>query len=290
MATNLENITFDYAQIGGVRLHYAKAGEGEKLVILLHGFPEFWYSWRHQIVALSDEYTVVAPDMRGYNLSEKPPLIADYAIEKLVDDVIGLVHYFGRGQAAIVGHDWGASVAWAAAQKHPEAVWKLAALQVPPASVWRKNQTFKQFLASWYMFFLQIPRLPEWLLARNNFAMLENALKTSTAEKNVFTDEIIAEYKKTWREPFALRAMINYYRANILKRFFGKIQTNEKIRVPTLFIYGEQDQAVLPETVRGISEVVDAPFEEFHIPLSAHWVQQEAAETVTEILREFLAE
>lgn len=290
MPINLENITFDYAQIGGVKLHYAKAGAGEKLVILLHGFPECWYSWRHQLVALSDEYTVVAPDMRGYNLSDKPKNVGDYAIDKLVDDAVNLIHYFGREKAAIVGHDWGAAVAWAAAQKYPETVWKLCALQVPPVQIWRKNQTFKQFLASWYMFFLQIPRLPEWLFARNDFALLENALKNSTVEKNIFTDEDIAEYKKSWREPFALTAMINYYRANILKRFFAEPEKTEKIRVPTLFIYGERDRAVLPETVKGINEFVNAPYSEIRIPDAAHWVQQEAAEIVTDSLREFLAE
>ncbi|MDQ6787778.1 MAG: alpha/beta hydrolase [Acidobacteriota bacterium] len=288
---NKENqIKFDYAQIGSVRLHYAKAGEGEKLVVLLHGFPEFWYSWRHQIAALSDEYTVVAPDLRGYNLSDKPLRIEDYAIDKLVDDVVGLIHYFGCRQAAIVGHDWGASVAWATAQKHPETVWKLAALQVPPVQIWRRNQTLKQFFASWYMFFFQIPRLPEFIFRRDNFAALENSLKNSTVEKDVFTDEDIAEYKKAWSEPFALTAMVNYYRANVFKRFFAKSDLREKIRVPTVFIYGEKDFAILPETVKGVGDAIDAPFEEFRIPTSGHWVQQEAKGAVTEILRDFLAE
>ncbi|HEX8369517.1 MAG TPA: alpha/beta hydrolase [Pyrinomonadaceae bacterium] len=286
----MSEITFDYAQIGGTRLHYAKAGDGERLVILLHGFPEFWYSWRHQLAALSDEYTVVAPDLRGYNLSDKPTGVADYEIDKSVDDVVGLIHHFGRERAAVVGHDWGASIGWALAAKHPEYLWKLGALQVPPASVWRKNQTFRQLLASWYMFFFQIPLLPENLLKLNDFALLENALKNSTADKNVFTDEDIAKYKKTWNEPFALTGMLNYYRANILKRLFTKLEETPKIKVPAVFIYGEQDKAVLPETVRGIGEVMDAPYEEFRIPTSAHWVQQEAAEAVTEILREFLAE
>jgi pimeloyl-ACP methyl ester carboxylesterase len=280
---------FGYAQIGGVRLHYAKAGEGEKLVILLHGFPEFWYSWRHQLKGLSDTYTVVAPDLRGYNLSDKPTKVSDYELDKIADDVIGLIHHFGREKAAVIGHDWGASAAWNLAMKHPEYLWKLGALQVPPIAVWRKNQTARQFLASWYMFFFQIPLVPEHLLKLNDFAPLENALKNSTAEKNFFTDEDIARYKKTWREPFAVTAMLNYYRANVLKRFFTK-PVETKIKVPTVFIYGEQDTAVLPETVRGVGEMIDAPFEEFRIPTSAHWVQQEASDAVTEILREFLAE
>ena len=286
----MSEIKFDYAQIGAVNLHYAKAGNGEKLVILLHGFPEFWYSWRYQLAALGDEYTVVAPDLRGYNLSDKPANAEDYAIENLVGDVIGLIRFFGREQAAIVGHDWGAAIAWAVAQKHPEMVWKLCAMQVPPVSVWRKNQTVKQFLASWYMFFFQIPGLPEWILSRNDFALLANGLKNSTGETDVFFEDDLDEYKKSWRQDSALTSAINYYRANILKRLFSEQTTEEKIKVPTLFIYGERDQAVLPETVEGVGEAVDAPFQEIRIPGAAHWVQQEAADIVTDSLREFLDE
>lgn len=288
---NGENrINFGYAQIGAVNLHYATAGGGEELVILLHGFPEFWYSWRRQIAALSDDYTVVAPDMRGYNLSDKPEGVEDYAIDNLVDDVVGLIHHFGRERAAIVGHDWGASVAWAVAEKHPEAVWKLCAMQVPPMSVWRRNQTFKQFLASWYMFFFQLPALPEFLMRRDDFALLANALENGTAERGVFSGEDIDEYKKSWSEAGALTAALNYYRANILKRLFSKSRSEGKITVPTLFIYGERDTAILPETVRGVGDSVEAPFEEIRIPDAAHWVQQEAPDIVTDSLREFLAE
>ena len=286
----MSEINFYYAQIGAVNLHYAKAGDGENLVILLHGFPEFWYSWRHQIEALSDEFTVVAPDLRGYNLSAKPPNVEDYSIDKLVDDVINLITYFGREKAVIVGHDWGAAVAWATALKHPEYVAKLVAMQVPPPSVWKKNQTWKQLLASWYMFFFQIPALPEWLLSRNDFALLENALRKTTPEKNAFSDADIAEYKKSWREPSALTAMLNYYRANLIRRFIGKSKTADKIKVPTVFIYGEKDQAILPETVRNVGEAIDAPFEEFRIPESAHWVQTEAKDKVNEILLDFLVD
>lgn len=290
MTENSENIKFDYAQIGAVRLHYATAGDGDKLVILLHGFPESWYSWRHQIAALSNEYTVVAPDMRGYNLSDKPENVSDYRIDKLVDDVTGLIDHFKREKAAVIGHDWGAAVAWAIGQKHPEYLWKLGALQVPPVSVWRQNLTLRQLLASWYMFFFQLPLLPEFFLKQNDYAALENALRNTTMEKDVFTDADIAAYKNGWREPFALTAMINYYRANVLGRFFGGSEANKKITVPTVFIYGEHDQAILPETVKGIGDCIDADYQEFHIPTSAHWVQQEASDAVTEILRDFLAE
>ena len=282
-------ITFNYAQIGGIKLHYARAGSGEKLVVLLHGFPEFWYSWRHQIVALSDEYTVVAPDMRGFNLSEKPREVADYETDKVVDDITGLIRHLGHEKAALIGHDWGATVAWSVAMKHPEYLWKLGALQVPPISVWRKNQSLKQFFASWYMFFFQIPSLPEYLMSKDNFAMLERSLRESTAEKGVFTDDDLVEYKKAWSEDFALTGMLNYYRANIIKRFLSKPETPPKIQIPTLFIYGEKDSAVLPQTVEGVGDMIDGPYREVRIPGSGHWVQQEASEEVTRALTEFLA-
>lgn len=281
-----EKIKFDYAQIGDVKLHYATAGDGEKLVVLLHGFPEFWYSWRKQIVALSDEYTVVAPDLRGYNLSDKPENVSDYEIDKLVDDVTGLINELGYKKAYIVGHDWGAGVAWAVAATHPEYVERLVAMQVPPPSVWKKNQTLNQFLASWYMFFFQIPKLPEWLMRQNNYKGLADGLRKSTAEKGVFSDEEIAEYKKAWSEDGALTGALNYYRANIFKRMFGK-SSNQKIKVPTLFIYGEKDHAVLPETVQNVGDFIDAEYEEIRIPESGHWVQQEAPQAVTDSIREF---
>lgn len=284
-----KKIKFDYAQIGGVKLHYATAGAGAKLVILLHGFPEFWYSWRHQIVALSDEYTVVAPDMRGFHRSDKPRKVSDYEIDKLVDDVIGLIHHFGREKAAVIGHDWGALVAWELALKYPEYLWKLGAMQIPPLPVWKKNQSLKQLLASWYMLFFQIPFLPEFLFKLSDYKILSDSMKKSTAEENIFTDADISEYKKAWSEPYAMTAMINYYRANVLKCFFTKYEELPKIKVPTLFIYGEKDRAVLPETVQGTGEMIDGEYEEIRIPEAAHWVQQEAKTVVSETLREFLA-
>jgi pimeloyl-ACP methyl ester carboxylesterase len=290
---NADNkIKFDYAQIGAVNLHYATAGTGEKLVLLLHGFPESWYSWRHQIAALSDEYTVVAPDLRGYGLSTKTGAIADYKIENLVDDAVNLVNYFGREEAALIGHDWGAIVAWEAARKYPESFWKVGALQVPPKAIWRKNFSLRQFFASWYMLFLQIPVLPEWLLSRNDFALLADSLRKLSVVPQTFAEADIAEYKKGWREPSALTAMINYYRANLFSLFSTDSESalDAKITVPSLFIFAEQDPAILPETIEGIGEMFDAPFEQFRIPNSGHWVQQEAAETVTLILREFLAD
>jgi pimeloyl-ACP methyl ester carboxylesterase len=289
------SIRHGYAQIGGVRLHYAERGSGGRLVILLHGFPEFWYSWRHQLMALGENFHVVAPDTRGYNLSDKPARVEDYKIDLLVDDVLGLVRHFGEREAAIVGHDWGAGVAWAVAQKYPEYVWKLAAMQVPPMAAWRDNMTLRQALSSWYMFFFQLPRLPEWLMSVRDYAFVERIFKKTVARPGAFTDTDIAIYKKALSEPGALTAAINYYRANGFSMFMKRRRRDDeelsdgRIRVPTLFIYGEKDHAVMPETVRNLKAYIDAPYREVRIGTSAHWVQNEAALEVNAALQSFLA-
>jgi pimeloyl-ACP methyl ester carboxylesterase len=290
---DIDSIQHGYAQIGGVRLHYAQKGSGEKLVVLLHGFPECWYSWRHQLMSLGEHFTVVAPDMRGYNLSDKPERVEDYSVDVLVDDVTGLIRHFGRDEAAVIGHDWGAGVAWAVALKHPEYVSRLAALQVPPPAVWRENMSLKQALRSWYMLLFQIPRLPEWLISRNDFASLDKMFKDTVMRPGTITQTDIAVYKKALREPGALTAAINYYRANVFNLFIRrranrKQAEEEAVRVPTLFIFGERDHAIVPETVRGVGRYIDAPYHEVRLATAGHWVQQEAHAEVTAALQSFL--
>ena len=286
-------IRHGYANVNGIRLHYAESGSGDELVILLHGFPEFWYSWRHQLLALGERYHVIAPDMRGYNISDKPSRVEDYRVDKLVADVIGIIDHFGAKQAVLIGHDWGAGVAWVVAQKYPDRISKLAVLQVPPARAWRANLTLGQILRSWYMFFFQIPRLPEWLISRGNFRAIEQTFEEKVTRKNSFSREDIERYKEAARQPGALTAAINYYRANIFERLFprkreGAAKSNGRVRVNTLFIYGEQDFAIIPATVRGIEKYVDAPYRELRIADSGHWVQNEAAAEVNAALLEFL--
>ena len=286
-------IQHGYAQIGGVRLHYAQFGSGERLVVLLHGFPECWYSWRHQLIALGEHFTVVAPDMRGYNLSDKPAGVESYRLNVLVDDVTGLIRHFGRTEAAVVGHDWGAGVAWAVALRHPEYVWRLAALQVPPLAVWRRNMTLRQAFRSWYMLFFQIPRLPEWLLSRNDFASLDDMFADTVTRPGTVTQNDIAVYKKALREPGALTAAINYYRANFMPLFLSRRSDSQysgqtAVRVPTMFIFGEGDHAIVPETVRGVGQLIDAPYREVRLKDAGHWVQQEAHAEVTTALSSFL--
>lgn len=288
-------ITHGYADVNGISLHYAESGSGDNLVLLLHGFPEFWYSWRHQLKALGERFHVVAPDMRGYNLSDKPPGIEDYKIEVLVNDVLGLIDHFGVKKAAIVAHDWGAGVAWAVAQKHPERVSRLAIMQVPPAAAWRANMSLKQLLRSWYMFFFLIPKLPEWFISRNDFRAIDKTFTDSPFRKHSFTFDDIALYKENMRRPGTLTAALNYYRANVIDRLLPRRANNgehsgrSKTRVPTLFIFGEQDFAILPATVRGIKDYIDAPYSELRIVDSGHWVQNEAPDEVNKALLQFLA-
>ncbi|MGI9065228.1 MAG: alpha/beta fold hydrolase [Pyrinomonadaceae bacterium] len=298
--TSEMEIRHGYAKVNGIQLHYAESGSGDDLVILLHGFPEFWYSWRHQLTALGQHFHVVAPDMRGYNLSEKPPRVEDYSTDVLASDVIGLIDHFGAAKAVIVGHDWGAGVAWAVAQKYPARVSKLAVLQVPPAAAWRANLTLGQLLRSWYMFFFQLPRVPEWLISRKNFVSVEHVFKEKVVRNGSFTDGDIEAYKAALRQPGALTGAINYYRANVFRLMrrsnggrmarsvAGETKNKGRIRVPTLFIYGKQDFAILPETVRGVEKYIDAPYRELRIPDSGHWVQNEAIDEVNDALMEFL--
>lgn len=281
----------DYAQLNQVRLHYVECGAGDDLVILLHGFPECWYSRRHQLPVLGERYHVVAPDMRGYNLSDKPKGIEGYRIEHLVQDIVELIDHFGRKKAAIVAHDWGAGVAWGLAQRHPEVVSKLVAMQVPPPAAWRANFTLRQLRHSWYMFFFQFPRVPEWWASANDFARIDKMYRETTVGADAFTAEDIAVYKEALRQPGALTSTINYYRANVFRSLVrGGVETPDHggIKVPTLFIFGEQDVAIVPETVRGLSRFIDAPYRELRIPDSGHWVQNEAVAEVNKALLEFL--
>lgn len=283
-------IRHGYATVHGVRLHYAETGSGE-LVLLLHGFPEFWYSWRHQLDALGKHFHVVAPDMRGYNLSDKPSRVEDYRVDEIAKDVVGLIDHFGAAKAVLVGHDWGATIAWVVAQRFSERVLKLAVMQVPPAAVWRANMSLRQVLCSWYMLLFQLPGIPEWMINRKNMAAIERAFTKSVIRKGSFSAAEIENYKEALRQPGAITSALNYYRANISRlasRGSNSAPPNDRTRVPTLFIFAEQDAAILPQTVRGVADYVDAPFRELRIKDSGHWVQNEAAGEVNAALIEFL--
>jgi len=190
-----------------------------------------------------------------------------------------------------VAHDWGAGVAWALAQRHPEVVSKLVAMQVPPPAAWRANFTLRQLRHSWYMFFFQLPRLPEWWASANDFARIDKMYRETTVRADAFSAEDIAVYKEALRRPGALTSTINYYRANVFRSLVhGGVETPDHggIKVPTLFIYGEHDMAIVPDTVRGLDRFIDATYRELRIPDSGHWVQNEAVAEVNNALLEFL--
>ena len=207
-------LTHRYADLGGVRLHYVEAGRGP-LVLLLHGFPQFWYEWRHQIPALVEAgFRVVAPDMRGYNLSDKPPGVRSYRVELLARDVERLILACGERTAAVVGHDWGAIVAWIAAMRHPGRVGRLAILNVPhPARFPDGLLSPRQLLRSSYVLFFQLPGLPEEVIRAGDFALLRSALRRDPVRAGAFTAEDIERYVGAMKRPGAPTATLNYYRA-----------------------------------------------------------------------------
>jgi epoxide hydrolase 4 len=278
---------------GGVRLHYVEAGEGP-LVVLLHGFPEFWYSWRRQIKPLADAgFHVVAPDMRGYNLSDKPPGWRAYDMKLLAGDIAALIRHFGVERADVVGHDWGAAVAYGVAALHPESVRRLAILNVPhPARMLAGFRTFKQLRKSWYMFFFQLPFIPEWLLRRDGFSPIKLALRADGAKlgrPTVFSDEDLEHYVRAWSYDGALTAMLNYYRAALRQTPRAASARMRPIEAPTLVIWGDRDTALGSELAQPEARWVK-DVRVVHLPEATHWVQHDDPERVNELLTEFLSD
>lgn len=278
-----------WLRVNGVLLHVAEAGPQDgPLVVLLHGFPEFWYGWRRQIEVLANAgYRVLVPDQRGYNLSEKPPGIAAYRIEALTQDVLGLLDARGRERAYVVGHDWGAAVAWSLAMSHPERVERLAILNVPhPVIFMQTLRTSRaQQLKSWYMFFFQVPFLPEVLLRVRNFRMLARSLR-NTSRPGTFSSDDLKRYREAWAQPGALTGMLNWYRA--MFRFPARTGGDARVHVPTLILWGAEDQFLGREMAeRSVEHVDDAQLEMFGSV--SHWIQHEVPQEVNAHLLAFFA-
>jgi epoxide hydrolase 4 len=278
-------VSHSYAEVNGVRLHYVEAGSGP-LILLLHGFPEFWYSWRHQIPALAQAgYHVVAPDMRGYNLSEKPVSWREYDAETLANDIAGLVRHLGAERVYLVGHDWGAAVAYFTAMRHPELLERLAILNVPhPERMLSGFRTLRQLRKSWYMFFFQIPRLPEWLMTRNGFALGKRLL--STDSPGAFSDSDLEQYVRAWSQPGGLTGMVNYYRAALRRSPRAATAELVPIEAETLVIWGMRDRHLGSELAEPSPRWVSSVRVE-RLPDATHWVQHDAPERVNELLIEF---
>jgi epoxide hydrolase 4 len=278
-----------YADLGEVRLHYVEDGEGP-LVVLLHGFPDFWYSWRFQIPALvAAGFRVVAPDMRGYNLSSRPVGVSSYAPARLAADVRDLIAERGGGSPALLtGHDWGAAVAWLTAIRHPEAVQRLAILNVPhPRQMTEAlRRPGRQLLRSWYMFFFQLPWLPERLLAAGDWRGLRRPFQD--ARPGAFTPADLELYKQAWSQPGAATAMINYYRAALRRPPGGAAgRSLSPVQAPTLVIWGERDRHLGAELAEPLARDVPRLDRVVRLPSASHWVQHDEPDRVSELLIEF---
>ena len=276
-----------YINANGVRFHYVEQGKGP-LVLLIHGFPEFWYSWRYQIPVLAEAgYHVVAPDLRGYNLTEKPDW--GYDIATLSADVVELIRAFGTEKAILIGHDWGGAIAWYTATVHAEHLQKLVVMNCPhPNLLYKGIRRPAQLKKSWYMFFFQLPRIPEWIISKNDYQFVKRALKGSAIQKAAFDREALQQYRDAIARPKALTCAINYYRVMfrdfLVKR---KLPLDQGVRIPTLLVWGEQDIALGKELNDGLSTWVE-DLTVRYLPDSGHWVQQEKHEEVNRIVLEFL--
>lgn len=278
-------------QANGIRFHVAEAGIGDRFVLCLHGFPECWFSWRYQLPALADAgYHVWAPDLRGYGETERPLGLESYAIERLIEDVRALIELRGARHVVLLGHDWGALIAWYFAMRCPQALDRLVIMNVPHPGVMERAMRGRQLLRSWYVLFFQLPWLPERLLSFSDYRAIRQAFVGMARDKSRFPEEVLSVYRDQAARPGALTAMINYYRA--LVRGGGAERQRRlgypRINVPTLMIWGEEDAALGKETTYGTERFV-SDLTLHYLPGVSHWVQQEAPETVNRILLDWLA-
>jgi epoxide hydrolase 4 len=272
----------------GINLHAVTSGPDDgRPVILLHGFPEFWYSWRKQIQPLADAgFRVIAPDQRGYNLSDKPDEIGDYQLDILVEDIVGLIHHLEVENTAVVGHDWGAAVAWTLAIQYPELVDRLVILNVPHPGIPRKviKTVPKQLLKSWYIGFFQIPLVPEFLLRANNFAAITRAL-VSSSRPGTFRLADLQMYRQAWSQDNAVTSMLNWYRAMIQMPPAGL--SGARVHVPVRMLWGVHDVALSRElAARSIDLCDDGRLTYFEN--ATHWVHHEEPEEINRLIIDFL--
>ncbi len=275
-------------ETNGIKLHVVQAGpKSGAPVVLLHGFPEFWYGWRNQLPALVEAgCRVIVPDQRGYNLSDKPKGVKNYDVQTLVGDVIGLIDALGYEKVNLVGHDWGAVVAWTLAILHPERLHKLGIMNVPHPAVMRRFLTRdpEQIRRSWYVFFFQLPWLPERFMSADDWRGAVGALRGS-GRIHTFTREDIAKYKEAWSQPGAMTSMLNWYRAVI--RHMPALPKEPRVKVRTLMMWGMKDFALSHRMARPSMDYVDEGNLIF-FPEATHWVQHDEAEAVNHYLVDFI--
>ena len=277
-----------YATTNGTRLHYVAAGTDGPLVLLLHGFPEFWYSWRAQIPALARRFRVVAPDLRGYNLSDKPS--GGYDIGSLVEDVRGLIAALGEREAHVVGHDWGGAIAWAVAIRAPDAVRRLAILNAPhPGPFRRELRSPGQLRRSSYIAFYQLRGLAERAIARDDYALIRRTFRAADRGRAWLADEDIERFVTAIARPGALSAALEYYRRIARPAAFRQISPLRVIEAPALVLWGELD----PYLGTGLLDGLDRWVRDLRVrrfPTAGHWLNQQEPERVSAALEAFLSE
>jgi pimeloyl-ACP methyl ester carboxylesterase len=268
-----------------------EAGEGDRLALCLHGFPESRFSWRYQLPLLAEMgYRAWAPDLRGYGETEpKPREISAYLIDRLMEDVAALIDASGAKTVTLIGHDWGAGLAWTFAANRVRPLERLVIMNVPHPAVMagQMGRNWAQLKKSWYMFFFQLPGLPEWGATRNDGQAIRDTFGGMAIDKSNFTKDVLDRYAKDAQRPGAIRGMINWYRAAL--RIGGKLRGPwPMIETPTLIVWGEEDAALGIELLDGTDAYVrDLTIR--RLPKVSHWVQQEAPAKVNTILREWLA-
>jgi pimeloyl-ACP methyl ester carboxylesterase len=272
-----------YAEVGDVRLHYVEAGDGP-LVLLLHGFPEFWYGWRAQIAPLVEAgFRVVAPDLRGYNLSSRPERFTDYTADKVADDIRGLIRELGAGSAMVVGHDWGGSVAWTLAMNHPEVVDRLVILNAAhPRKLNEGLRHPRQLARSWYFFFFQFPTWPEHHARARGWRFFKRFLRDA---RPPYTADELDRYAEAWSRPGAATGMVDYYRAAVR---LGSKQQVRTVAAPTLVIWGQRDRYLGRRLAEPHHDDVPNLDRVERLPNASHWVHHDEAERVNELLVDFL--
>jgi epoxide hydrolase 4 len=285
----MEALKYQTVRANGIDFNVAIAGAGGKLALCLHGFPESSFSWRFQIPLLARMgFRVWAPDLRGYGKSTRPIGVSAYALEILEEDVAALIEASGAKEVVLIGHDWGALIAWNYAMFGRIPIAKLIIMNVPhPALAQKGLRTLRQLVKSWYIFFFQLPLIPEWALARHDYAAIAQAFRAMAVDKMRFPQEVLRVYQDAAAQPGALTAMLNYYRALI--RGFGRTRRRgtPKIDVPTLMIWGEIDAALGKELTYGTNAYV-SDLTLRYLPNVSHWVQQEAPETVNAMIEPWL--
>jgi pimeloyl-ACP methyl ester carboxylesterase len=278
-----------FAETAEVDLHYVAAGpESGPLVVLLHGFPEFWYTWRNQLAPLAEEFRVVAPDLRGYNRSDRPKGVEAYGLGRLRTDVYELLQSFGRGSAHLVGHDWGGALALSFARHHPAHVDRLVVANTLDPERPGAQLRGRQLLRSWYTGFFQLPWLPESVLSADDFRALR-ALYDDTATPDAYTGTDLDRYAVAWAREGALTAALNYYRAlgrSTLRHAFG-LDGSDRIYVPTRVLWGQGDTALRPRVADALCRGIDDPELERYEE-ATHWLHAEFPERFTADVRAFL--